>query len=74
MARIKGHTAGEKFMICISESSVSNQIPHFAENRMGVNLRRVGFVLSSLPTASVVTAFFLSPVGTILFPLLFSGD
>lgn len=40
---------------------------------MGVNLRRVGFVLSSLPTASVVTAFFLSPVGTIRSLLPFSG-
>lgn len=27
---IEGHTAGKKFMICISESSASNQIPHFA--------------------------------------------
>lgn len=60
-------------MICTSETTASNQIPRFAENRMGVTLRRVGFVLSSLPTASVVTAFSLSPVGTALSPLPFSG-
>lgn len=45
---------------------------HFAENMMGDKLRRNGFVLSSLPTASAVITLSISLVRILISTLPFS--